>query len=263
MKRICYFHVYLSDDLGTWSHITLELMKALEDSKLLRQLDEIRVTCVSKKDGREELFLKLLSTQWDTLLPVPIHVEVIRSPFENDQEMLRNIEKPEAVTENVTIQKMWQSSHTEIAEYLYIHTKGITSTDNLLRNGNAQRFKTYYYWRQYLIWGVIENWKECIAALETHNVAGVNFFQEPAPHFSGGFWWANTNYIKTLPDPSTKDWWYDLKKNTNDLWLSTCSDRFRDEMWICSKPARIFNLNHLPSKYSPAGTILPRSYYEN
>ena len=268
MKLIAHYHVYLSDDLGTWSHMVLETMKAMEDSNLLANLDELRITCVYKKDGREQLFINLLGhTNWSTPSRLKLNFDMVESPYENDREMLANIETDKTITENYTYQRMWDCAHLENAKYLYIHTKGITSTDNLLRRGNVEKFKMYYYWRQYLTWGVIENWQKCVEALNTHDTAGINFYEMPAPHYSGAFWWANSDYLKTLDNPSTKNWWNKLKAATDDQWLKTCSDRFRDEMWLCNSrdssmvPANSFNLQHLPQQHNPAAIVLPRRYY--
>lgn len=270
MKLVAYYHVYLSDDLGTWSHMVLETMKAMEDSNLLSSLDELRVTAVTKRDGRERLFHDLLvHTNWSTPSPLNMKIEFVESPYENDREMLANIESDKTVTENHTFQKMWNDARSgEEAYYLYLHTKGITSTDNLLRRGNAEKFKMYYYWRQYLTYGTVENWRKCVEALQTHDVAGVNFYENPAPHFSGSFWWATTDYLKRLANPSTKNWWYNLKNKTKDQWLKTCSDRFRDEMWLCNSydfgtyfEPRVYNVHYLPQKHNPAAIVLPRRYY--
>jgi len=139
-----------------------------------------------------------------------------------------------------------------------------------LRKGVVEKFKMYYYWRHYLTWGVVENWRKCVNALETHDVAGINFYENPAPHFSGGFWWANTDHLKKLENPDTKHWWYQLKEKTKDEWLKTCSDRFRDEMWLCNASSphyppnprvKVFNLQHLPQQSNPAAVVLPRRYY--
>jgi len=274
LSKICYYHVYLSDDMGTWSHMVLETMKAMEDSGLLLALEKIKVTCVTQFDGREKLFSHLMHSDWNVPGTLDIDIDFVKNPWANDQEMLANIEDPKTITENYTYCKMyddaWESPNNE---FLYIHTKGITSTDNLLRRGNAQGFKRYYYWRQYLQWGAIENWEKCSNGLSQAEVAGVNFYRDPSPHFSGSYWWANSMYLTALPNPATKDWWKKLKAKTNDEWLKNCSDRFRDEMWLlCPKdcwdrdgdtqPQRVFNLNPLPQKYNPAAVTLPRAYYE-
>lgn len=275
MKRVCYYHVYLSDDMGSWASMVLEQMKKMEDVGLLGTFDKMKVSCITQNDGREGLFQYLMKSDWHIPDNLDVEIELVKNPYSNDQEMLANIESCKTIAENYTYRKMWKDSRNEMepAQYLYIHTKGITSTDNLLRRGNAEKYKMYYYWRQYLVWGVIENWEKCVEALRTYDVAGINYQDMPSPHFSGGFWWANASYLASLPNPETKSWWNDLRKDTNNHWLKTCSDRFRDEMWlliprkycpngVCKKAAEIYNVAHLPQRYNPAAITLPRAYYE-
>lgn len=107
--------------------------------------------------------------------------------------------------------------------------------------------------------------------LETHDVAGINYYTKPTPHFSGGMWWANTNHMTNLPNPIHNDWWKHIQSDTDDPWLKTCSDRFKDEMWLCMPgaykaantrhPTKVFNVFDLPQRSNPAATILPSSYY--
>jgi hypothetical protein len=121
----------------------------------------------------------------------------------------------------------------------------------------------YQYWREYLEWGVIENYKNCLDSLEYSDLAGVNFYNTPSPHFSGSFFWATSKYIKTLPDPSTKEWWYNLQKYTKSDWLRTADDRFRDEMWVCcnEKYPLVYVLHTLPTETNLAAVTLKRQDY--
>jgi hypothetical protein len=87
----------------------------------------------------------------------------------------------------------------------YIHTKGAS-----YYNFNQT------CWRKYMEYFVIENWRDCIKALETHDVCGVEWEKfDPERNkvgwgwdngkpledaFSGNFWWATSNYIQKLPE---------------------------------------------------------------
>ena len=193
MKKNLYYHIFLND-YGTWSHIFMEQFKLLEDVGLLYEFDKVKITVISKDKSQVDNFIKLISTFRGTEITVYMN-------------------NPEA--ENVMSRKMWEDSQDEEDfQMLYLHSKGVTSVDNHLKTGNAQTFKNYYYWRHFLNWGVIEKWRDCVSALDTYDVAGVNYFNEPAPHFSGNFWWANSSYVRHLPDPSTKDWWKYIQNTT-------------------------------------------------
>ena len=240
MKKVLYYHIFLND-YGTWSHIFMEQFKLLEDVGLLHQFDEVKVSVITNDEDKLKSFVRLISTFRKVELDVYMN-------------------SPDA--ENVMSQRMWRDSQNEDYQMLYLHSKGITATDNHLKNGDAQVFKNYYYWRHFLNWGVIEKWKDCVLALSSHDLAGVNYFDKPSMHFSGNFWWGNSSYVRTLPDPSTIEWWRELQQNSDDSWLRTAHDRFRDEMWVCSKPdAKIYSTKNLDEVTNLSAEFLPRSRY--
>ena len=180
--------------------------------------------------------------------------------------MLNALESPTTATENITMRKIWNNSQNEDMKILYLHSKGITSTLKHLEmtEWGASTFKTYYYWRQFLNWGVIENWRKCYEALRINDIAGVNYYNEPSKHFSGNYWWANSSYIKRLPDPSTTDWWINIKNKSSDPWLKSAGDRFRDEQWPCSlDDVRVYNVYSPDQNDNPAGKVFPRILYED
>jgi hypothetical protein len=73
----------------------------------------------------------------------------------------------------------------------YVHTKGVF-------NGNDN--PCISDWRKYMGYFVIEKMNDCINAVSSsYDVAGVDWHIKPNLHFSGGFWWSNTQYIKSLP----------------------------------------------------------------
>lgn len=255
-KNVLYYHTYLTDDPSTWSSIILEQMKCMEDSDLLRNLHEIRMTCVSQHDARNEQLSQLCETY-----PVRFVIEYIENTYENDKDMMYGINSDRTITENYTYRKIFNDCQSEEIRVCYIHTKGITSGMKISKD-TMQSHKNYYYWRQYLNWGVIEQWKACVSALNDYDVAGVNFYTEPSKHFSGNFWWANSSYIKQLPDPETIDWWRHIQKNTRNMWLKDAPDRFRDEQWLCSSDTvKVYNVFDLPEVENPAASFLPRRRY--
>ena len=91
---------------------------------------------------------------------------------------------------------------------LYIHTKGV-----LKKYGS-------YEWRKYLEYFLIENNKLFLDLLNKYYCVGVNqqfYFDSENKyrnHFSGNFWWSNSNYMKLLPV------------------LEVSSDRYVVEHWL-------------------------------
>lgn len=265
MQNILYYHLYLTDDYGTWSSMFLEHMKMMEDNKILDILDGIEFTVVTNNNQRKMNSFVNLQGTYD--IGRKKSIEFVLSPYETDEDMLNSIETSKTITENHTMRKIWNDSQEKDMIILYLHSKGITSTKKHLESGDAETFKKYHYWRQFLNWGVIENWEKCYGRIKfgDYDIAGVNYLETPSKHFSGNYWWSKSKYIKTLPDPSKLDWWYELKRKTNDHWLKNASDRFRDEQWpCCSEIAKIYNVFSSKNKYGygPADKTLNRIFYE-
>lgn len=87
---------------------------------------------------------------------------------------------------------------------LYIHTKGVSLPYDKFRQ----------LWRKRLLQKVVQEYNICISHLnDGYDVSGcgwkevskgkpVNYCAGEYPHYSGNFWWANSDYIKKLPDIS-------------------------------------------------------------
>lgn len=86
------------------------------------------------------------------------------------------------------------------AKIWYIHSKGVK-----FDLSDTVQYNPVLAWRQYMEYFVIEQHSRCIEALTTHNACGVNLRGWPSMHFSGNFWWANSDYIKTLKPLSLED----------------------------------------------------------
>jgi hypothetical protein len=65
---------------------------------------------------------------------------------------------------------------------------------------------------------VLQRAPDCLKALDHHDLAGVEWGTEPEPHFSGNFWWATSDYLKTLPEPS----------GNPELWVGQNQPRVRN-----------------------------------
>lgn len=99
-------------------------------------------------------------------------------------------------------------------------------------------------WRELMEYYVIEHWEDCVEALDTYDICGVNWHDNPVNHFSGNFWWARGDYIKSLPPANDK-----------------AEDRREAEFWIGRNPnakVKCFhesNVDHYVTQY-------PRRLYE-
>lgn len=243
MKNItAYYHAYL-DDHFLWSQLVLEQFKLIEDSGLKPYLKKLKITAITQEDGRLKNFCDLLS-----LYQIPTEIEFIKNQYFNDVDMIEatkdfNQNNLKNVDERYTLKKIYDDCQTEDQNVFYFHTKNITSIVNTLIPGLTSKYRNRYYWRLFL-YNNISGWQKCVDALDSgYDTAGVNYSTDPTAHYSGAFYWTKSEHVKRLPDPTTKDWWIDLKKRKNHPWLSQVNDRFASEMWVCSLPeTKSFNL---------------------
>lgn len=108
-------------------------------------------------------------------------------------------------------------NHNEVV--LYMHSKGVTKTHPPV---------SFYVqdWAKYMEHFLIDRWRDCITALQDHDICGVNWHLAPAPHFSGNFWWARANYISTLPNQIATGTGY-LEYIAPETWIGTNRPKVR------------------------------------
>jgi len=265
MKKTVFYHIYLTEDL-TWVPLLLDQFKIIIDSGLYEEADKIFVSSIVSDESLGQI-VEILSTIASNFGNKIILLWVKKN---YDDTELSNIDKSKnIITENICLKKIWDYAHSlqENEHIAYIHAKGITSFSRYLNKNKVDygsyRVVNYHFWRKFLEWGVIEKYKECCEALQENDTAGVNWSKWPVPHYSGGFWWANSNYIKTLNDPTNETWWETYKKRNPSL--LNISNRVKDEMWIGSKSSNMFSLkNFSDSPNNLLGDILiKRQEYEN
>lgn len=94
---------------------------------------------------------------------------------------------PNVFGEMNTIKFIWDFCQTAPnSQILYTHSKGAS------KHGNAN----IKAWVDYMEYFLIENYDECLEQLTKFDTVGVDYLPAPMPHYSGNFWWANSNYIK-------------------------------------------------------------------
>jgi hypothetical protein len=77
-------------------------------------------------------------------------------------------------------------------------------------------------WVRYLDLFVINKWEECVKALEENDAAGGLYVYQDPKHFSGNFWWANSDYLKTLPRLNP----YNINQyNRGEFWILSNTDK--------------------------------------
>jgi hypothetical protein len=260
MKKIGYYHIYLTENQSTWLSFAMEQYKIMEDSGLFDALDEFNLVCVGRS---KEEFDKILHLT--TLYYPSTKQHRFTNTTQTDAEMMSSINsgKQNLVTENTTMKLIYDRARIENTYTLYFHTKGITSSLRHFKNDphEINLYRNYQYWRHYLNYGVLEKWQECVDALDNgYDVAGINFQTYPHTHYSGNFWWANSNHIASLPNPNTYDWYEEIKRHSIDPWFRQASNRYSDEQWPCSKKnGKYWNVQKAVP--NPANVYTPRKNY--
>lgn len=186
-----YLHTYCRKD---YRHIVLDKIRKIKLAGLWDNMEKLFIPVSGMREQDKEFFedLKLLSNK----IKIFEHINPV---FDNEPDTLNYIKNR---AENFETNK----------PILYMHTKGVTY-DHPVLNKNVKG------WVRYLDLYTIAHWEECIDALNLYDTAGSMYSPVPMKHYSGNFWWANSDYIKTLP---TLD-----KENIKPL--------ERGEFWICSQ----------------------------
>jgi hypothetical protein len=152
-----------------------------------------------------------------------IYINNIGLPIENtygEKFVVTNYSTNTQLFETPTINLIKDFAEKNSNSYiLYLHTKGVTyANDNKLIND----------WIDYILYFLVEEYTKCISILDNHyDVVGCNYsndldikcwehtFPFPPPHYSGNFWWANTNYLRGLPSLSLDI----IGRNEPEFWL--------------------------------------------
>lgn len=144
-----------------------------------------------------------------------------------------------AVYEYPTLQTLHLFSrfHPE-ARVLYLHTKGAS---------HAREHTPIQDWRRYLLYQMVDRFRDGWAALAEHDAAGCDLREWPSRHFSGNFWWARAAYLATLPSPSARErhaaeWWVLSGRDCRFLQLHDSGrdhyrQRYLPEEYVRSEPA--------------------------
>jgi hypothetical protein len=159
-KNTIYFHV---GTIGKYQEIFDEIYYEIVESNLINQISAINLCIV----GQGDLVIQPNEK-------IRIHQD-------------SNVNSGEFFT--LDLLKSFADSVEENHKILYIHTKGVTTPDN----------QSIVDWRKYMTYFNVQQYKNCLQLLDNCDSCGVDLVDEPALHYSGNFWWANSSYIKKLP----------------------------------------------------------------
>jgi hypothetical protein len=181
-----YIHVALAPG---WREIFYELLSLLSDSGLREASKVIHVGLLGPDPQQFDYSDRSLN-------PVPLGTRIDQFEFPT-LDLLR--------------QRCYDSDAPNLVYYL--HLKGLTRPNH----------PSVASWRRYMAYFAIERHKDCISALRSADICGVNWLRSPWPHFSGNFWWSRSEYVKLLAA-------------ARSLPDSKWPERFKAERWIGSRP---------------------------
>jgi len=181
MNNVCFIHICT---LGKFQTVVDEIFDFLQKSLLYKNLKGIYINIA----GEENVYLPNLDN---------IYVFPKRS----------NIDEYEFST--LTLIKDF--CKTNISNILYIHTKGVSTPNNICIDE----------WRQYMLYFNVIQYKKALELLNNNDAVGVDLVTEPVAHFSGNIWWSKSSHINKLKD------FYELP--------TIISERHKAEFWILSQ----------------------------
>ncbi len=217
-KIFIYLHICI---LNNWEEVTKNILTKINESGLINKI--------------ENIFLFVLGNiTTDNLEKIKKIQEL------NPKYKIKSFKNEVNTYERLTLNQLLDDCKNkyENCKILYLHSKGIT------------RYKQHCYpnivdWVEYLLYYNVTKYEECLNALNECDTCSINFRNDKRflnrtannhrYHYSGNFWWANSDYIKTLNN-------LEIRENFKDNQEYTIY-YLEPEMWICSKAKKCMCLN--------------------
>jgi len=264
MKKIAYYHLYAPDNY-VWVNPFLEQMWQESNHGLLEKLSEFNLTIVSNENDFHIAY-KLMNY----IFPKNVKFHIDWYQKKNTDFQLNHMDdSSNMIYESVTLKKLWIRTQRESSfAALYFHSKGITGIERMIsKNKDYDVFVNTLHWRKLMEWAVIENHEKCLEELKTNDTVGVNWTDWPMPHYSGNYWWANSDYLRKLSDPEDKEWMNSYRTRHPILMDPHTTDRMFSELWIGSsnnsKMKSLYDHPKKPPESNLAETIiLKKEYYK-
>lgn len=175
-----FFHCACMNGQARWQAVVREIVETVRLSSLEERAEKLFVCVATEKGIRRRVpegLREILGPKWEMIY----------------WSRLDQYEFP-------ALDMLWHK--TEPGDRVcYLHTKGV-SKNPAQPYGNATE-----EWRRYMLWAVVERWRECVAALANNDIAGAQWHQRHPQWcakigspgwFAGNFWWARGDYVKRL-----------------------------------------------------------------
>jgi hypothetical protein len=178
-----------------YGKIIIEKLRKFRATGLFEEVDYINILVLGMRETDRNFFeqIKTISDK--------IKVFELQGNFNNECDSLNFIKK-------------YFEDKPHNIPFLYLHTKGVTQIHPIIK-------KRVNLWTRYMdVWNIY-NWKKCLLALKSSDTCGGLYISGKISHYQGNFWWANSNFIKTLPYITKEnissinrgEFWFSLNQN--------------------------------------------------
>lgn len=175
---LIYYHTYL---VGNYKLLIHEQLLKLFSSGLYKACEKIYIGISSHDDSNTQWVLDLIKN-YDKIVPLVFE--------END-------------AEKSTLRYLVDSANNGDYYFYYFMTKNVATNTGMKSAITQEQIIKNELWRTSMEYNTIDRWKECVSFMdEGYDAVGCNLRPDSHlglhPHFSGNFWWAKSELVKTL-----------------------------------------------------------------
>lgn len=198
------YHIFCD---GKWEEMVREQMGRLRESGLLDASRKLYISCIAKSEDNIQRLKHILSEYGGEKISfVSLTTDPTRYEFP-------------------ALDYMYEKSQQEDFLFYYFHTKGITyqslSADDREYIGFVRKIVA---WRRMMEYFLMDKWQVAVNTLQGGYDTYGSYLFPPFKQkmYAGNFWWARSDYFRTLTALSE-----DTKQH----------NRFMAEEWLLSKPS--------------------------
>jgi len=248
-KLSVFYHLFIPDTSGLWVWWLDEQLGLLEKSGLSSCAD-VNI-CLTMPLHLQGLLRKSL---WDESRQIQknyadLVVEYIADRYSFAKIISKRDVSEANIFEGHTLKNLYDYSLKNNGYVLYLHNKGVSQAFY----NSWGIFGEDHRWRNYMQDHCVSNWQECVSKLdEGFDTVGANYFKDFYP-FAGNFWWASTDYIKTLNNPL----------DTKSYYNESDEVRYAYEKWIGTKEPKIHYLDVRDKESGIAQKFRTKTYVDD
>ena len=216
-KKYCFIHSCLTKEVGTC--ILDNLINTIIKSSLMDELDNVFIINTGEM--------------------------IKENYFQEEKIKVIHFSNNHFTGENSTINLIHSFARLNPdCAILFLHTKGILHFHNLIK------FQLSQDWVNFMLHFLVTNYTFCLELGKKYDAIGCNYIEYDykkiyKPHFSGNFWWSNTNYLKNLEkvDEIFREQKFSQYRHQSEFWLLS-STKYINHYCLFNS-----NVNHYENEY--------------